>query len=412
MRLRDPELNDYLDANARWRRALRLKIETPELLRKAGNRAQSQRQQVLLESVRAQLRADMRASNRRAFRGEVSVELVIFTDERNPASAPKSVKRYLDALEQIVYADDRQVGHLLVRRFASDHPAARMAADAGLPTPLVDATERESCSVHVTVTPLRLYIADYDRAFSRRVELMQDRDVDQSARAFFDEDRDEVSYDDLDRLYEERRDDAREEGLYSSDMPGLAETMREFRESQIREMETALTLKERPDRDDRPGPDPGARDNELFASVGLPPISTVFRYELPGTLWLPPLLTQPRAAGEPSWSESARERLEAHRAKWRILPDVFDRPLALDIAIHGAAATTHDIDNVAHTVLKAFEELYCGDRRGTVVTYRVYRQTSDLEGVRVRLMTNDTLRQLDMAIEEARELVLREGPGY
>jgi hypothetical protein len=188
--------------------------------------------------------------------------------------------------------------------------------------------------------------------------------------------------------------------------------MREFRESQIREVESALTLKERPDRDDRPGPDLGARDNELFASVGLPPISAVFRYELPGTLWLPPLLTQPRAAGEPSWSESARERLEAHRAKWRILPDVFDRPLALDIAIHGAAATTHDIDNVAHTVLKAFEELYCGDRRGTVVTYRVYRQTSDLEGVRVRLMTNDTLRQLDMAIEEARELVLREGPTY
>ena len=265
--------------------------------------------------------------------------------------------------------------------------------------------------MHLIITPLRLYVADYDRVFARRDDLTRDRDVDHEAVAFFEEDdaRD-FRHDELDDLRKERRDDARHEGLYSRYDAELAGGMRKYRERRISELESNLIFRARPDRYDRPGPDLAARDNELFEAAGMPALDPWTRYELPGTMWLPPLLLHSRQSGEPRWSELAREQLEAHRASWRILPDAFDQPLALDIAIHGAETTTHDIDNVAHTVLQAFEELYCADRRGTVVAYRVYRQASAEVGVRVHLMTDRRLWQLDAAIDEARHAVLREGP--
>jgi len=396
---RDPHLNDYLDANATWRRTLMLQVETPELLRVGANRVQRRRQEELLDEARGQLRAAMQKQRRRAFRGEVSVEMHIhIAGGGEPPSAPKSVKRYLDALTGIAYADDRQLGHLLVRRFAPDRHRASHKPD-------------RSASVQIVITPLRLYIADYDRVFARRDGLKRDGDVDHEVVAFFeDDDPQNFGDDELDDLLEERREDTRHEGVYSLDHPELASTMRTLRERRIGALESKLILRARPDRDDRPGPDLAARDNELFEAAGMPALEPWTRYELPGTMWLPPLLLHSRQPGELSWRERAREQLEAHRARWRILPDAFDQPLALDIAIHGAQATTHDIDNVAHTVLQAFEELYCADRRGTVVAYRVYRQASAEAGVRVHLMTDRRLWQLDAAIDEARHAALREGP--
>jgi hypothetical protein len=35
-------------------------------------------------------------------------------------------------------------------------------------------------------------------------------------------------------------------------------------------------------------------------------------------------------------------------------------------------ANARDIDNLTHEVLRAFEELYCLGRRGTVIAYRAY----------------------------------------
>jgi Holliday junction resolvase RusA-like endonuclease len=408
---RDPHLNDYLDANATWRRTLRLQVETPELLRIGANRGQRQRQEKLLDEARGQLRAAMQKRRRRAFRGEVSVEMHIDVPGDGEApSAPKSVKRYLDALTGIAYADDRQVGHLLVRRSAHDHAYARRSADNQ-----THATHKpdRSPSVRMVITPLRLYVADYDRVFAGRGDLTRDRDVDHEALAFFeDDDPHHFGHDELDDLRKERRDDARNEGLYSLYDPELATSMRRHRERRIGELESNLILRARPDRYDRPGPDLAARDNELFEVVGMPALDPWTRYELPGTMWLPPLLLHSRQLGELRWSELARVQLEAHRARWQILPDAFDQPLALDIAIHGAQTTTHDIDNVAHTVLQAFEELYCADRRGTVVAYRVYRQVSNEVGVRVHLMTDRRLGQLDAAIDEARHAVLRDGPRH
>lgn len=410
MRYRDEKLNDYLDANATWKRTLRLQVNTPELLRIGDNRRQRREQQGLLDEARVQLRAGMRSKHRRVFRGEVSVELDIFApDGVEPPSAPKSVKRYLDALKGIVYTDDRQVGHLLVRRFAPDHPHARRAATSGIHVPQ---EPRKAPTVHITVMPLRLYVADYDRVFARRKDLIRRAgDLDGDGAALFqdawghDHEREE-----LDDLYEERSGDRRGDGVYGLDNPELADRMRSFRESRIAELQGKFILRARPDRDDRPGPDLVARDVELFRSVGLSDANELPRYDLPGTTWLPPLLTRPRRSGEPTWSELARRNLETHRTRWRILPDVFDQPLALDIAIHGSPKTAHDIDNVAHTILKAFEELYCADRRGTVVAYRVYRQASEHAGVRVHLMTDRKFWQLDAAISEARQLVLLRDP--
>lgn len=120
------ELADYLDAIAAWSRGLRVRVMTAELLRQGGSRQGRARQQQMLREARQQLADQMRAQRRRRFRGDVSVELDIFaSDEPEPPSAPKSVKRYLDALSGIVYADDRQVAHLSVIRFTGDHPILR-----------------------------------------------------------------------------------------------------------------------------------------------------------------------------------------------------------------------------------------------------------------------------------------------
>ena len=175
MTVRDPDLNDYLDANATWRRTLSLRVKTPELLRVGTNRVQRRRQDELLAEARSQLRETMEKNRRRAFRGVVSVELDIHIPGGSEApSAPKSVKRYLDALAGIAYADDRQLGHLVVRRFAPDHPWARGQVRAAH-------EPGEAASVHMLITPLRLYVADYDRVFAHRAELMHGDDHPQLA---------------------------------------------------------------------------------------------------------------------------------------------------------------------------------------------------------------------------------------
>lgn len=397
----DERIRDYLDAIDSWRRRVLLQIETVELLRKPEGRSQARRQEQLLEDARSQLRASMRASGRRAFRSEVSVGLTIVApDDMVAPSAPKSVKRYLDALTGIVYIDDRQIAHLLVHRFADDHPYRRERQARSRFTSF----EREVPSVHIEAMPVRLYAADYDRAFSTRARGARRHDEQ------LEEERDHESGRELSRLHEERERDAESEGVYGLRNEELVRTMRDLREKEIRELEMNRLLRHHPDRYDRPGPDP----DRHIAPFGLGSDTVVRlqkRYAIPGTIWLPPLLTARRDRGGESWSRLARQQLTEHRNDWGpLLPDFFDRPIALDIAIFGADTNTHDIDNVAHAVLQNFEELYCQDRRGTVTAYRAYRQTGEHRGVRVQLMTDDRLRELEHAIDEARSEVIEAGP--
>ena len=307
MAFRDPHLNDYLDANATWRRTLRLQVKTPELLGVGANRVQRRRQDELLDEAHGQLRAAMQKQRRRAFRGEVSVEMHIhIAGGGEPPSAPKSVKRYLDALTGIAYADDRQLGHLLVRRFAPDRHRASHKPD-------------RSASVQIVITPLRLYVADYDRVFARRDDLTRDGDVDHEAVAFFeDDDPHNFEHGDLDDLLEERREDTRHEGVYSLDHPELASTMRTLRERRISALESKRILRARPDRDDRPGPDLAARDNELFEAAGMPALEPWTRYELPGTMWLPATAASQQAAWR---AELARARTRAAGGSSREMAD-------------------------------------------------------------------------------------------
>ena len=102
--------------------------------------------------------------------------------------------------------------------------------------------------------------------------------------------------------------------------------------------------------------------------------------------------------------------MKQHRARWPMLPRFFAQPLALDIAIEGAGSNTRDVDNAAHAVLGAFEELYCAGHRGTVVAYRAYRREGTESGVRVKVLSGDRLRQLENMIDSARGLALARGP--
>lgn len=166
----DP-LYDYLDAiAASFRRRLLVFIDTPEMLRTTKNRTQARRQREHLDVARGQIREQMRKQRRRAFRGDVSVELSISAlGISAPPAAPKSVKRYLDAMSGLVYRDDRQVAHLSVQRLAEDDPRWRESSR--------ESRER-SPSVMISVVPLRLYVADYDRAFRLHDEIEFDYDYD------------------------------------------------------------------------------------------------------------------------------------------------------------------------------------------------------------------------------------------
>ena len=69
-----------------------------------------------------------------------------------------------------------------------------------------------------------------------------------------------------------------------------------------------------------------------------------------------------------------------------------------------------DIDNLAHVVLQAFEELFCGQNRGTVTSYRAYRAEGGEPGVRVIIMAGERLDQLQDAMDATRDYLMSRGP--
>lgn len=401
---RDP-ICDYLDAvAASFRRRLWLAIETPELLRTTRNRAQAKRQEGHLQVARAQIKEQMRHQRRRAFRGDVSVEIDISAlGVRTPPSAPKSVKRYLDAMAGLVYADDRQIAHLAVQRLAEDDPRWRD-------------TSRErregQPSVMVTVLPIRLYVADYDRAFDLHDTMARDFDYDDRGddEGFWTHDwgiGDEMR---LDELHEDRRDAEAKIGAYGILDEDLAAQLSDHREREISKIRAKLLLHRRPQRQDRPGTreewdwEPDMLEH---LNLSLDPPVWMERYDMPSEFWLP---LPPEAPGDAAWRHTVRTEMEKHRARWQLLPAALDTDLALDIAILGAGSNARDIDNLAHEVLNAFEELYCRGRRGTVVGYRAYRCPSESPGVRVRAMMGKRIRQLANALNAARSYLISRGP--
>jgi hypothetical protein len=131
------------------------------------------------------------------------------------------------------------------------------------------------------------------------------------------------------------------------------------------------------------------------------------RYDMPGEFWLP---LPPEARGDAVWRETVQTEMRKHRERWQLLPPAFDAGLSLDIAILGAGTNARDVDNLAHDVLGAFEEVYCRGWRGTVIGYRAYRCPAEVPGVRVRAMVGERMRQLADALDAARLYVIARGP--
>ena len=400
----DRQLGDYLTANEQWRRTLRLSIRTDGVLRQGGGRLQARKQTRYLEQARNQIRDAMRTQHRRAFRGEVSVKLMIFASGvREPPSAPKSVKRYLDAMTGLAYRDDSQIAHLAVQRIAADHPYNQRirSADKGVAATVGKGLSETQPWVVIEVSPLRIYIADYDRAFRVRDKYDGDWDLDRKEAAFW-EDADEfgLDADELRQLLREREDDTQSRGLYAGDDDDFRQVLRRYRERRIDVLTTQQILWRRPTFWDRPGPSPFSYLGELAPE---PLTGSDWRLDLPGEFWLP-------GPEETGWEEAVRSSMSAHRKRWPVLPAAFDEPLSLDIAANGAAGIHRDLDNLAHPILVAFEHLYCGGRRGTVTGYRTYRLDNEMNGVRVQTMPGERLQQLEDTMRDARDYVLARGP--
>jgi hypothetical protein len=201
---------------------------------------------------------------------------------------------------------------------------------------------------------------------------------------------------------ERRRDEVHGASLerFPSDM---ADVIREDRHRDIDEMLEHLMLDQRPGPEDHPLAGEASIDAELLARFGLPDPGPRPRWDLPGSFWLP---LRAEASG---WELAVRDTMMRHRDRWKVLPEAFKRPLALDIAAFGIGPHGKDIDNLAHAVLARFERLYCGEHRGTVVSYRVYRRPSTRPGVRVLVMSERRMSQLSELVEEARSAVIEQG---
>jgi Holliday junction resolvase RusA-like endonuclease len=398
----DP-LYDYLDAiAASFRRRLLLVIDTPELLRTPKNRAQASRQRECLEVARGQIREQMRQKRRRAARGEVSVEIQISAlDISAPPAASTSVKRYLDAMSGLVYRDDRQVAHLAVKRLAEDDPRWRD-----------DPRERRGKppSVMISVLPLRLYVADFDRAFRLHDSTRPDDEYGREGQELWANDWSMADDARLDWLRNDEREADACAGAYAEMGAELAAKLSRKFERQRTELESKLILHHRPRPEYRPGTrDQWKWDPEILEHLGPsfdPPI-WMERHDMPGEFWLP---LPPEVPGHASWTETISAEMSNHRARWPLLPDAFNTDLSLDIANLGAGANARDIDNLAHDVLRVFEKLYCRGRRGTVTGYRAYRSPSETPGVRVKVMTGARIQQLSDALEAARMYLISNGP--
>jgi hypothetical protein len=62
-----------------------------------------------------------------------------------------------------------------------------------------------------------------------------------------------------------------------------------------------------------------------------------------------------------------------------------------------------DVDNAARSILRAFQHEF-GSTKPVVTGYRVYRQSSGLDDVRVRILPAVRLELLAQTMRDAREL--------
>lgn len=405
----------YLDALDAERRRLRLNLVSDDLFRKGSNPGQRRRMRKLAPELRNQALVQMLANSRRAFRGEVAVEIDLHAVRvEQPPASPPAVKAYLDLLEGIAYPNDEVVSYLRVTRHAGDNPWFRREGDnfdlLYGPRPRIPHGPEGHVEAQVLIQPLRTYVSDFDRVFRLREEVFGDRwdTGDEPGAEFFSEQFDHGADSfRMDDLLEEERDDQAGRGVYSFGAE-FGERLRRMRKAELRALRRKLLLGLGPDSMDRPGP-PSAYTQWLW---GLSPELKTAQTEAlrgPGRfiLTLPP--TTP---GGEAWRETVRRTMTSHHSGWRILDALQGTALAVDIAVRGVTRSPRDLDNLARDVVGPFEEVFCGGERGAVASYRVYRADLGPPGVAVHVIADKRLESLEKAIDGARHWILARGPRF
>lgn len=409
---RGTELSDTLNVLAATERELDLTLTTDRPLRKPRTTLQTKELAELRREVAAQIFDQLSERARRSFRGPIAVEMHLgLPAGRHSAQLSTAVKAYIDALKGPVVFDDATVAHLLVLRGR----------------PPVDGVQ-----VRVRCLPLRLFAADYDRAF-RVLPEYEDvtaapATVSAAEGPFATEPWGYRHFDrhDMDRLRSEENELRYLRDLDADEAEQLAEDpdadidlnlpydKRELEDWQVRDslrmhLENAIAeargdwlTDQGLDARDRPGPAPAWLDETRALGS-----ADVLELEDggPGCIIVPaPRWPGRTRAGEPTWNAlveggflAARSRADAEG------PPAFRGPIALDIALRGGAGSHRDIDNVARDVLRIFSGVF-GPSRPQVIAYRIYRQEWPEADVRIRIMPAVRLAVLARGMDRAREV--------
>jgi hypothetical protein len=388
---------DYVCARTRLYGALSVRLEDDTLLRKARS-GQSSRMRRQMQRLRAE--AENQLSGAARFAGDVSVDiLVVAGEDRQPPQAPDVVKAYIDLLNGLAYADDRQIAHLTVHRLARDDPALVAGAQRFGDRQWGAHSALAQPSVFITVEPVVWYVEAFDRARRRAAERDSsslDDDGPELPRSPWETQWDES--DDIELI--EREDELRRTAKLDHQ---FAQHIREFKLVELQRLRTRFLLDTYLSAADRPGPLPEDVRRTLDE---LPMAADTFFHRLwPGGVFHLPL---PTAAGSSAgWRSSLRAAIASEQERWQSFRPSRDARLALDIALRASDASGKDLDNLAHDVLVGFEETYCDGRRGTVVAYRAYRAEGPQPDLRVLVMAIERLRALDEHIEAAQREAIR-----
>ena len=347
-------------------------VEPETLLRKPSNSKQQARFPDREDAFKhdAQRQVEELGRHRFAKPTPVSVQLDIHVPEGGQQPLmPGVVKAYLDALEGVVYDDDRQIEHLVVHRRGLDHPMM----DGYEP-----AIRAGTGQVFIQVQPCEGYTRLYDRTFRRLI-------FRGGATSPFRTEWRVANEVELLRLNAKRR--------VLSDGPGAQATDNLIAALQ----EERLTSGAFADID-RPGPlsDGMRRAFRVFPAHA---VQSALRGVAGSRLMLPP-----RGAGKgtgSAWDGQVERQLDRHRRHRLMTRAPLRSWVALDIAVRRETVDGMDLDNLARLITRHFEKAYCL-RPGTVASYRAYQAVGSPEGVQVRVMSDTRMLRLEIALSETR----------
>jgi hypothetical protein len=416
---RESEQRDALNILAADRRELALTLSTKRPLRKPQNPKQRKAIAQLREEASAQIARQLAHPARRVFRGRVALELRLrVPDEPPPPALATMVKDYIDLLVGSVVVDDSRVDHLLVLGEPADDDRAKAS---------------------LRCLPLSIFAAEYDRAFrvlgergavasvtrgleaptARFVNLAPNQDYRWGLSHFDTHSVDQLRADEnllgLIEWLDEEEDEqlaVDPEAWIDLDVPASHPELgdRETRDAVRVHLEEAVAgargdwlTDQGFDARDRPGPTPAWLEETIARDLAdVVQLSDTG----PGCFVLPPPPELETRPGETKWDRRAAQMIasQARHGPW--FRARFRGPVVIDVALRGTAGRRNDVDNVAHTLLRATRLALGNDL--PLMGYRVYRQSWPTNDVRVRLMPKIRLEALAASMDQARALARNE----